>query len=1076
MSRSLPASSPRLCLPYLVLLCWLICPALAARQISPELLHGLTWRLIGPHRGGRVTAVAGIPGNTKTYYMGTPGGGVWKTTNAGRTWFPIFDQAHVASIGDMVVAPSDANTIYVATGEQSDGNGVWKSTDAGATWTNLGFRDSPIIPSILVDPHDANLVYVAVAGTVTPSETRGIFKSTDGGKTWRKVFYKDDHTSPTELDFDPGDSHTIVATIRRISPAPGEKPAEGLDTQLLHSTDSGDTWTVMGQQGLPSEHRQRVGLSIAPALQGKRIFALMAQGLFRSDDSGSTWQKITNDPRILGSNYFGRVFSDTKNPDVVYVMQTSTYRSQDGGRTFEAWKGTPSGEDDHVLWIDPQDPNHIMEGTDQGAVITYDCGKTWSNWFNQPTGQFYRVSTDDQFPYRLYAAQQDSGSIAVSNRTDFGLITYRDWFSTGSFESSFIAPDPLHPDYVYSLGWYGNIVRLDRSTGQIATLFIAPPTYRASWETPILFSPRDPHTLFYASQFLLKTTDEGLSWREISPDLTVKPNGTSPAPKANVAGHIPSKDDMEDSGFFSDDQDDDAQNRADRAYIQAIAPSPLDTNLIWVGTSTGLIQVTHDGGVSWSEVSPTGLPEHAIVNTIEASSHDPNTAFAAVLAQRDTHPYFFRTHDGGKSWEKIIAGLPEAGASRVIREDPVRRGMLFAGTETGVYLSFDCGDHWQSLQLSLPTASYRDLKIHGNDLIAATFGRGLWVLDDISPLRQWNDNLRQAPVHFFTPQTAIRTHWDNHPDTPLQRDMPVSQNPPDGAILYYLFASAPKGEITLDVLDEKGSRIRHFSSIPEKESLPPANVPEYWFYPPISLPAAAGVNRFVWDLRYPSPTALPFGFFGERLDYTEYTLPDHAVPGETPRFQPPGPFVSPGTYDLVLTVEGKSYRQKLRVDPDPRVHIPTVDYAAQFNLSQKLWELMNASAASFYWLNAVEVQLAEHKKFLPSTASKDLTDALTNADKQLDAFQSGTDQAPGFGTINRDAARYLEMVQAADVAPTQSVRKLYNSSCEAYSKTVAANNKLVNETLPALNQLLASEKLVPITYTPSSAPAPACTP
>ena len=556
---SLPSARPlplRLRLAFLILLSAAVLPPLSAQQVSPELLHGLNWRLIGPHRGGRVTAVSGIAGNNTTYYMGTPGGGVWKSINAGRTWVPIFDQAHVASIGDLVVAPSNTNVIYVATGEQTDGNGVWKSSDAGATWTNLGFGDSPIIPSILVDPHDANLVYVAVAGNFTPSEARGIFKSSDGGKTWRKVFYKDDHTSPTELDFDPNNSRTIVATIRHIPPAPGEKPAEGVDTQLLRSTDAGETWAPMGDQGLPAAHRQRVGLSVAPGTGGKRIFALMDQGLFRSDDAGATWQKITTDPRILGSNYFGRVFSDSKNPDVVYVMQTSTYRSEDGGRTFAAWKGTPSGEDDHVLWIDPQDSNHIVEGTDQGVVITYDCGKTWSDWLNQPTGQFYRVSTDKGFPYRLYAAQQDSGSIVVPDRTDFGMITYRDWFSSGSFESSFIAPDPSNPDYVFSLGWYGNIIRMDRKTGQIATLFIAPPNYRASWETPILYSPRDPRTLFYASQFLLKSTDDGLSWKEISPDLTVKPAGTSVPPKSDAAGHIPSKDDLENSGFFADDDDD----------------------------------------------------------------------------------------------------------------------------------------------------------------------------------------------------------------------------------------------------------------------------------------------------------------------------------------------------------------------------------------------------------------------------------------------------------------------------------------------------------------------------------------
>jgi photosystem II stability/assembly factor-like uncharacterized protein len=1078
MTRPLTASSFRFRALSTLLLSAALLPALSAQQLSPDLLHGLSWRLVGPHRGGRVTAVAGIAGNTQIYYMGTPGGGVWKTINAGRTWEPIFDQAHVASIGDLVVAPSDPNVIYVATGEQTNGNGLWKSSDAGATWINLGFADSPIIPSALVDPHDANLVYVAVAGKYTPGDARGIFKSTDGGRTWRKVFYKDDHTSPTELDFDPADSRTIIAVVRRIPPAPGEKPAEGVDTQLLRSTDSGETWTPMGEQSLPTAHRQRVGLSIAPALGGKRIFALMNQGLFRSDDTGATWQKITTDPRILGSNYFGRVFSDTQNPDVVYVMQTSTYRSEDGGRTFAAWKGTPSGEDDHVLWIDPKDPNHIVEGTDQGAVITYDCGRTWSTWFNQPTGQFYRVSTDNTFPYRLYASQQDSGSIVVPNRTDFGMITYRDWFSSGSFESSFIAPDPLNPNYVFSLGWYGNIVRLDRNTSQIATLFIAPPNYRASWETPITFSPRDPHALYYASQFLVKSTDGGQTWKEVSPDLTVKPSATSPAPKSDAAGHIPSKDDNENSGSFwnDDDQDDDdAQGPPVRGFIQSIAPSPLDANLIWVGTSTGLMQVTHDG-TTWSDVTPTGLPEHSYVNSVEPSPHDPNTAYAAVFVRRDTHPYFYRTRDAGKSWEKIVNGLPEAGIAHVVREDSVRKGMLFAGTETGIYISYDCGDHWESLQLGLPTSSVRDITIHGDDLVAATFGRGLWILDDISPLRQWNDNLQKSPVHFFTPQTAVRTHWDNHPDTPLQRDNAASKNPPDGAFLDYFLASPPKGEITLDILDEKGARIEHFSSIPKQESLPPANVPEYWFYPPTALPTVAGINRFVWNLQYPHPSALPFGFFGERLAYTEYTLPDHAVPGETPRFQPPGPFVSPGAYDLVLTVNGKSYRQKLRVAPDPRVHISTSDYTAQFDLSKKFCDLMEASATSFHAFASLDDQFAERKKSLPSSASKELTDAFAAAQKQADELESGNEVNPGFGTINRDAGRFLEMVQAADIAPTDSIRSLYKHTCDAYAADTTSAQKFASETLSALNKLLDAQKLSPLTYTPASALAPPCTP
>ena len=1045
-----------------------------AQQISPELLHGLQWRLIGPHRGGRVTAVAGIAGDPKTYYMGTPGGGVWKTTNAGRTWFPIFDAAQVASIGDIAVAPSNPDIIYVATGEQTEGNGVWKSTDAGATWTNVGLRSSKITSSLLVDPHDASRVYAAALGDFLPSEARGIYKSTDGGANWRRVYYRDDHWSPYELDFDPNDSHTLVAAVFRIPPSPGEKPLEGLDTLLVKSTDCGETWQPMGDSGLPMEGRHRTGLSIAPGLGGKRIFALMSQGLYRSDDGGATWQKITTDPRILGSNYFGRVYSDPKNPDVVYVMQTSTYRSTDGGRTFVSWKGTPSGEDDHVLWIAPEDSNRILMGTDQGAVITFDCGASWTSWFNQPTGQFYRVSTDSSFPYRLYAAQQDSGSVVVPSRTDFGLITYRDWFSSGSFESSFIAPDPLNPELIYSLGWYGNIIRMDHATGQTATVFISPTTYRTSWETPLTFSPREPHTLLFGAQYLLKTTDAGVNWKEMSPDLTVKPAqpGASPAPKAagSVEGHIPSKDDFESSRLFDGDTHDDDAQAADRGVIQTIAPSPLDANLIWVGTSSGLIQVTHDSA-NWTNVSPSGLPEHTTINAIDASSHDASTAFAAAFTRRDSHPLFFRTRDGGKTWEKIVNGLPEAGIARAIREDSIRKGMLFAGTETGVSVSFDYGDHWQPLQLNLPTSSVHDLAVHGDDLIAATFGRGLWILDDISPLRQLGDDPKKAPVQFFVPQAAVRVHWDNHPDTPLQRDFPSSDNPPDGALVYYYLAAPPKGSLRLEIFDDKGTRIREFSSVAAAESLAPANVPEYWFAPPPSLPITPGVNRFVWDLRMPHPTALPYGFFGEPLDYTEYTLPDHAVPGGTPRFQPPGPVVPPGTYQLVLTVDGKSYPQKLHVSGDPRAHISSADFAAQFDLSRRIYDLMNDSAASFDALAPLQVQLSERRKSLSANSPRELADSFDAAQKQIEALETGTEQAPGFGTLNRDLGRYLVMVQGGDVAPNESVRGAFRSSCEAYTKDVEAANRLASETLPTLGKLLSADKPAPFAYKPPVARA-----
>ncbi len=1066
-------------------------PGISAQGPTADQMKSLSWRLLGPFRGGRVTSVAGVAGDPKTYYMGTPGGGVWKTTNGGVTWDPIFDQAHVASIGDLVVAPSDPNTIYVATGEQTPGNGVWKSTDAGATWVNIGIRDSVTIPSILVDPKDSNIVYVAAVGDITPGDSRGIMKTTDGGKSWRKIYFKDDRHSPTELCFDPSDSRTIFAVIRRIPTPrdpknPDQKPPDEVDSVIIKSNDAGASWAPTGETGLPPLHRGRIGLAVAPGLSGKRVFALMHQGLFRSDDAASTWRQITGDPRVVGDEYFGRVFSDTRNPDVVYVMQTSTYRSSDGGRTFAAWKGSPSGEDDHVLWVAPEDPDRIIMGTDQGAVITLDGGKVWNTWYNQPTGQFYRVATDRAFPYRLYASQQDSGSVSAPSRTDFGLITYRDWFPTGSFESAFIAPDPLDSDSIYSIGWYGVVLRRNRSTGQVATIFQPPSSYHITWETPLVFSPRDPHALYYGAQFVVKTTDGGVTWKEISGDLTTKtPEPAAPAkPVGN--GHLLSKDANEytlwpDSG---DDPDDGAQNIPHGA-LQTIAPSPLDANLIWAGSTTGLIHVTHDGA-SWSEVTPANLPEHPYINCIEASPHDPNTAYAAVFPARgpfnlifsppDSAPYFYRTRDAGKSWDKIVNGLPPAGLARTIREDPVRKGLLFAGTTTGLFVSFDDGDHWQSLQLNLPTATVTDLAIHGSDLVASTFGRGLWILDDISALRQWSAKLADSTALLFAPESALRVRWDNYPDTPLQLETPAALNPPDGAILQYFQQAPAKGDLTLDIFDANGGLVRHYSSVPAHESIAPPNVPEFWFSPPPALPNQPGINRFVWDLRYPHPTTLPYGYFGARLKYTEYTLPDHAVPGHTPRFQPPGPLVVPGAYELVFTREGKSYRQKLEVGPDPRVHLAEADYAAQLALSLKLCALMEDTARSFNMVLALDEEFDARKKALPPNPPQELADSLAVVEKQLHDLEDGEPAAPGFGVLNRDFGHELVMVQGADIKPGESAYRAYTDGCNDNARRILDWNKLNAETLPALNKLLAAQNAKPLSIASSPSTAPGCTP
>ena len=1063
-----------------------IMPLASAQELSTGQMQGLSWRLIGPFRGGRVSAVSGIAGDPKTYYMGTPGGGVWKTTNSGVTWKAIFDDAHVASIADLVVAPSDPNIIYVATGEQFPGNGLWKSTDAGATWTNIGIHESRTIPSILVDPKDAATVYVAAVGDITPGDSRGIFKTTDGGKSWRKIYFKDDRHAPTELSFDPSNSHVIYAVIRRLPTPPGEKPPEEVDTVIIKSTDAGETWSPAGESGLPPGHRGRIGLAVAPGNSGKRIFALMRQGLFRSDDAGATWQQITQDPRVIGDDYFGRVFSDPKNPDVVYVMQTSTYRSSDGGRTFTAWKGTPSGEDDHVLWISPEDSNRIIMGTDQGAVITLDGGKIWSSWYNQPTGQFYRVSVDNSFPYRLYASQQDSGSVSVPNRSDFGIITYRDWFPTGSFESGFITADPLDPNSIYSIGWYGVVLRMNRTTGQVATVYLPPNNYHVTWETPLVFSPRDPHALYYGSQFLLKTTDGGAHWKEISGDLANKTPETPAAAKPAANGHRLAKDANEYSlwGEDADADEEDAQEIRHGA-IQTIAPSPLDADLIWVGSTSGLIHLTRDGA-AWTDVTPPNLPENATINCLEASPHDANTAYAAVFAgrgpfsllfaPRDTHPYFYRTRDAGKTWEKIVTGLPDFGMARTIREDPNRKGLLFAGTTTAVYFSLDAGDHWQPLQLNLPSTPVTDLAVHGADLVASTFGRGLWILDDISVLRQWSPKTLDSPAQLFVPEAAIRVRWDNYPDTPLQSETPAAANPADGAVLQYFQKSPSKSELTLDIFDSRGALVRHYSSVAAKESIAPPNVPEFWFSPPPALPNQVGVNRFVWDLRYPTPTALPYGYFGARLKYTEYTLPDHAVPGETPRLQPPGPLAAPGTYDLVFTREGKSYKQKLQVLPDPRVHLSAEDYAAQLALSRKISAFMEETARSFNAVIALHTDFDARKKSLVASPPKELADAIVEFEKQLHALEDGAPGAPGFGVLNRDFGHDLVMVQSADLRPGESAYRAVNDGCNALAKNSASWNKINAEILPALNKQLAAQKVPALTVAASVTTAPSCAP
>ncbi len=1041
------------------------------QEVSPDTYSGLRWRFLGTHRGGRITAVAGVVGQPNLYYAGTPNGGVWKTEDGGRTWKPIFDAVPVPSIGTLAVAPSNPNVIYVGTGEQGRGGGVFKTTDAGATWHSAGLAVEHWISSLVVDPKNPDVVIAGAFGNYNPSEPRGLFKTTDGGKAWNKSLEgPDGNSGVADLAAAPDDARILYAAMLPPAREPDQKEPTG-ESRIFVSSDEGASWKAGGTDGLPEKGRGRIGVAVVPGTSGRSVLAIMNQGLFRSDDGGATWKQSTKDPRILGSGYFSRVYVDPNNAQVVYVMQTCTYRSNDGGKTFFAWRGAPSGEDHHVLWIAPDQTNRLALGTDQGVIISVNGGETFSDWFNQPTGQLYHVTTDEQFPYHAYAAQQDSGTIIVPNRSDYGQITYRDWFSSGGFESGYIAPDPLNANLVYSIGWFGTVLRLDRSTGQIATVFVPPADYQTVWETPLVYSPRDPHTLYYGSQYLLKTSDGALTWDVISPDL-----GSSPQHPAEVKkpgnGHKPDPD--EQSAFAAENDRDPAQFASGGA-IHTIAPSPVENGLIWVGTSNGLIQLFRNG--AWQDVTPADLPKRSAIRLVEASPFDGNAAYLVVTARRDDHPYLYRTRDAGKSWTKIVTGLPEDVPAAALRADVKRRSLLFAGTQLDAFVSFDDGDHWQSLKLNLPETPVLDFAVHGDDLVAATFGRGLWILDDITPLRELSPKTAGESVHFFKPQTAMRVRWDNHEETPLSPEFPASENPPDGAILHYRLKSAAKGEATLDFFDAKGNRVRHYSSKPAGTSGLVGNAPEYWFAGPMTLDAKPGLHRFVWDLRTEDPLTLTYGYFGGKLGYIEYTLPDHSIPGQTPRQQPPGALVAPGVYDAVLTIDGKQYRQKLEVVLDPRVHASQDDLVLQWNVARMIAGAMGASYNAYGEYEVLQTVLKDRQSRVKDNAqAKELAEALGKLEAAATAIAEGKDSAPGIGPINRDLSRYYIMVEAADLRPVPSAQKVSIESCKKLQTGLEAWRKLNSEEVAAVNKQLDAAHLAAIPVAATKGEALSCTP
>lgn len=998
----------------------------------------LHWRLLGPFRGGRVLTVAGVPGQPQHFYFGAVNGGVWETLDAGRTWQPIFDDQPVGSIGALAIAPSDPKVIYVGSGEadmRSDiaqGDGMYRSADAGRHWSRIGLTDSQQIGRIIVDPHDPNTLLVAALGhPYGPNEERGVFRSRDGGAHWQRVLGQGADTGAIDLAYEPGHPQVIYAALWQVRRTPWNiyPPASGPGSGLYKSSDGGDTWTQVRGNGFP-DHVGRIGIAIAPT-EPSRVYAIVdgdTGGLYRSDDAAAHWRKTSDDARVRQRGwYFGRITVDPHNADRVYAMNTIVLRSDDGGAHFNPLKGDATGDDFHELWIDPANPDRQILGVDQGAIVSLNGGATWSSWHNQPTAQMYHVSTDNRFPYRVYGAQQDSGAVELPSAAVGNERITMEQFkeTTAGGEAGMIAPDPDDPDIVYG----GGVERLDLRTEQThsvdPTLAEPDALYRRTWTLPLVFSKRDPKALYYANQKLFRTRDGGQHWATISPDLTRQSPAIPPNLDASTAAN-------------------NLGTGPRRGVIYAISPSPLDARLLWIGTDDGLIWRSHDEGAHWQDVTPAAVGAWSKIGMLEASHFDANNAYAAVDRHRldDRKPYIYRTRDGGKTWKNVVAGIRDSDFVNAVREDPARRGLLYAATELGVYVSFDDGDRWQPMQMNLPRTSVRDIDVHGNDLILATHGRGFWILDDVSPLRQMTAQADGAS-RLFTPSPAIRVRPAGFTGTPLPKDEPTAENPPFGARIDYLLASTPKTPVRIEIHDQAGQLVRRYSSTDAPPRFIPATAgtaPE-WFTPPSTLATTVGLHRFIWPLRYRALPAL--------ADGSAYAN---------------GAWAPPGAYTVTLTVDGRSDRQPLTVAPDPRVALLPAAYAEQFAFARDIEAAQARLAAA-----QAEASRLHGAIVARESSSKGSHDALVALDADVVALTGLIDTPnPGnagvmppksthtFAFLAQAFGKLAQAADDADAAPSPDARSGRVVLMPLLEQVLAQWQQLRSTRLVALNARLRS--------------------